>query len=65
MMWRIYIEELPMLNFSREILEDKRKTNLNHAINALQIIKQKNVDTVRQIKSKIVNLKIDLLKVNV
>ena len=50
--------ELPMLNFSREILE-QRKSNLNHTINALPNRTQ-NIDTVRQLKSKIVNLKIDL-----
>ena len=50
--------ELPMLNFSKEILE-QRKSSLNHTIDALPNRTQ-NIDTVRQLKSKIGNLKIDL-----
>ena len=50
--------ELPMLNFSREILE-QRKSNLYHTLDALPN-RIRNIDTIRQLKLKIGNLKIDL-----
>ena len=54
--------ELPMLNFSKEIL-DQRKSNFNHTVDMLSARTQ-DIGAVRQLKSRVRNLRIDLESVS-